>query len=178
MGIHTCEARPTGDGYVGLGVHRAARICAAGHGRQVLVSHTTHELLTEEPLEDVGLRDLGPHRLKDLTQAERIFQLVAEGLAHEFPALDTLDARPTNLPTQATPLIGRRRELAQVLDRIASDEFPILTLTGPGGTGSTGSRSRPQRTASGTSPRGPSSSHSRRSRTPSSSSRRSRTHSG
>ncbi len=137
MGIHTCEARPTGEGYVGLGVHRAARICTAGHGGQVLVSHTTRELLTEEPLDEVTLRDLGPHRLKDLTQAERIFQLVAEELEQEFPPLDTLDARPTNLPTQATPLIGRERELAQVRDRLASDEFAILTLTGPGGTGKT-----------------------------------------
>ncbi len=137
MGIHTCEARSTGEGYVGLGVHRAARICAAGHGGQVLVSHSTRELLTEQPLNEVGLRDLGPHRLKDLTQAERIFQLVAEGLAQEFPPLDTLDARPTNLPTQATPLIGRERELTQVRDRLASDEYAILTLTGPGGAGKT-----------------------------------------
>ena len=137
MGIHTCEARPAAEGYVGLGVHRAARICAAGHGGQVLVSHTTHELLAEEPLEEVAVRDLGPHRLKDLTQAERIFQLVAEGLDDEFPPLDTLDARPTNLPTQGTPLIGRERELAQVRDRLASDEVSILTLTGPGGTGKT-----------------------------------------
>jgi predicted ATPase/DNA-binding SARP family transcriptional activator len=137
MGIHTCEARPAGEGYVGIGVHRGARICAAGHGGQILVSHTTRELLAEEPLEEVTLCDLGPHRLKDLTQAERIFQLVAEGLEQEFPPLDTLDARPTNLPTQPTALIGRERELAQVRDRLASDEFAILTLTGPGGTGKT-----------------------------------------
>jgi predicted ATPase/DNA-binding SARP family transcriptional activator len=137
MGIHTCEARPTGEGYVGIGVHRAARICAAGHGGQVLVSHTTRALLEEEPLDEVALRDLGPHRLKDLSQPEKLFQLVAEELAQEFPPLDTLDARPTNLPTQATPLVGRQRELAQVRDRIASDEFAILTLTGPGGTGKT-----------------------------------------
>jgi predicted ATPase/DNA-binding SARP family transcriptional activator len=136
-GIHTCEAHPTGEGYVGIGVHRAARICAAGHGGQVLVSHTTSELLAEEPLDDVALRDLGPHRLKDLTQPERIFQLVAEGLDDEFPPLDTLDARPTNLPTQPTPLIGRDRELAQVRDRLWSDEVAILTLTGSGGTGKT-----------------------------------------
>jgi predicted ATPase/class 3 adenylate cyclase len=137
IGIHTCEARPAQEGYVGLGVHRAARICAAGHGGQVLVSHTTRALLVEEPLEDVGFRDLGPHRLKDLSQAERIFQLVADGLRSEFPPLDTLDTRPTNLPTQGTPLIGREREVAQVRDRLRSAEFPILTLTGPGGTGKT-----------------------------------------
>jgi predicted ATPase/class 3 adenylate cyclase len=137
MGIHTCEARQTGEGYVGVGVHRAARICTAGHGGQVLVSHTTRELLAEEPVGEVALRDLGPHRLKDLTQPERIFQLVAEGLDDQFPPLDTLDARPTNLPTQPTPLIGRERELAQVRDRLVSDEVAILTLTGSGGTGKT-----------------------------------------
>jgi predicted ATPase/DNA-binding SARP family transcriptional activator len=137
IGIHTCEARPTEEGYVGVGVHRAARICAAGHGGQVLVSHTTHELLAEEPLEEVSLRDLGPHRLKDLAQPERIFQLVAEGLEEGFPPLDTLDGRATNLPTQLTPLIGRERELAQVRDRLAADEIRILTLTGSGGTGKT-----------------------------------------
>ena len=137
MGIHTCEARRTGEGYVGIGVNRAARICAAGHGGQVLVSHTTRELLAEEPLDDVALRALGAHRLKDLTQPETLFQLVAEGLDDEFPPLDTLDTRPTNLPTQPTPLIGRDRELAQVRDRLRSGEVAILTLTGPGGTGKT-----------------------------------------
>jgi predicted ATPase/DNA-binding SARP family transcriptional activator len=135
IGIHTCDARPAGGGYVGIGVHRAARICAAGHGGQVLVSHTTRGLLAEEPLESVWLRDLGPHRLKDLTQPEKIFQLVGEGLEEDFPPLDTLDARPTNLPTQPGALIGRERELAQVRDRLASDEIRILTLTGAGGTG-------------------------------------------
>jgi DNA-binding SARP family transcriptional activator len=137
MGIHTCEARPVGQGYVGVGVHRAARICAAGHGGQVLVSHTTAELLAEEPLDEVALRDLGSHRLKDLTQPERIFQVLAEELDEDFPPLDTLDARPTNLPTQLTPLIGRERDLAQVRDRLAADEVRTLTLTGPGGTGKT-----------------------------------------
>jgi predicted ATPase len=137
MGIHTCEARPTGEGYVGIGVHRAARICAAAHGGQVLVSHTTRDLLAEEPIEEIALRDLGPHRLKDLSQPERIFQVVAEGLETDFPPLDTLDARPTNLPAQATPLVGRERELALVRDRLAGDEAAILTLTGSGGTGKT-----------------------------------------
>ena len=104
---------------------------------QVLVSHTTHELLTEEPLEDVGFRDLGPHRLKDLTQAERIFQLVAEGLAHEFPALRHA-RRPADEPADAGDAADRSQARARPgLDRIASDEFPILTLTGPGGTGKT-----------------------------------------
>ena len=137
MGVHTCEAQPTAEGYVGIGVHRAARICAAGHGGQVLVSQTTRELLEEEPLDEVALRDLGPHRLKDLTQAERIYQLLAPGLEREFPALETLEARPTNLPVQATALVGRERELRDARERLLADEVRVLTLTGAGGVGKT-----------------------------------------
>jgi predicted ATPase/DNA-binding SARP family transcriptional activator len=137
MGLHTCEARPTSEGYVGIGVHRAARICAAGHGGQVLLSQTTRELLVEEPVEDVDLRDLGPHRLKDLTQPERIFQVVAAELGQEFPPLDTLDARPTNLPTQPTALVGRERELGEARERLLREDIRLLTFTGPGGTGKT-----------------------------------------
>src|SRR5213078_5353574 len=87
MGIHTGEPAAAGKSYVGLGVHRAARISAAGHGGQVLVSQTTRELLRGDPLPDVTLRDLGEHQLKDLDEPERIYQLVAPGLAEEFPAL-------------------------------------------------------------------------------------------
>jgi predicted ATPase/DNA-binding SARP family transcriptional activator len=137
MGVHTCEAQPTPDGYVGIGVHRAARICAAGHGGQVLVSQTTKELLAEEPVDEVELRDLGPHRLKDLTQAERLYQLLASGLESEFPPLDALESRPTNLPVQPTALVGRRKELAEVRDRLLREDVRVLTLTGAGGTGKT-----------------------------------------
>ena len=118
-------------------VHRSARICAAGHGGQVLLSQTSRELLAEEPLEDVDLRDLGPHRLKDLTRPERIFQLLAAGLEQRFPALDTLEARPTNLPVQPTPLIGRARATGRSASGFAPDEMRLLTLTGPGGSGKT-----------------------------------------
>ena len=99
----------TSTGYVGLDVPRAARICAAGHGGQVLLSQATRELVEDELPEGVAVRDLGEHRLKDLTRPQRLSQLVIDGLPHEFPPLRTLENRPTNLPVQPTPLIGRER---------------------------------------------------------------------
>ena len=85
MGIHTGEPAMGGERYVGLGVHRAARICAAGHGGQVLVSQTTRELLRDDPIPDVALRDLGEHQLKDMDEPERLYQLVAPGSATTSP---------------------------------------------------------------------------------------------
>ena len=126
MGIHTGTPLLAGDGYVGEDVHRAARIAAAGHGGQVLVSAATAALLHEN-----GLRDLGEHRLKDLSAPERIYQL-GDG---EFPPLKTLYR--TNLPVPATPFLGRDDELAQVHELLAADEIRLLTLTGPGGSGKT-----------------------------------------
>ena len=123
MGLHTGSPRVEEEGYVGVDVHRAARIAAAGHGGQVLVSSTTAALV------EVGLRDLGEHRLKDLAVAERVYQLGGE----EFPPLRSLQR--TNLPVPATLFVGRERELAEagaLLDRAR-----LLTLTGPGGTGKT-----------------------------------------
>jgi YVTN family beta-propeller protein len=104
MGIHTGEPVVGGDRYVGLGVHRAARISAAGHGGQVLVSQTTRELLRDDPQPNVSLRDLGEHHLKDLDEPERIYQLVAPGLAEQFPPLKA--AAPA-------PFEGREAELAE-----------------------------------------------------------------
>src|SRR5438034_1544036 len=125
MGLHTGEPVVTDEGYVGIDVHRAARIAAAAHGGQVLVSRTTRDLLED----DIQLRDLGEHRLKDLTAPQRIYQLGV----NEFPPLKTLNQ--SNLPVQPTPLIGRSRELADVLELVASHR--LVTLTGPGGTGKT-----------------------------------------
>jgi predicted ATPase len=124
MGLHTGEPLLTEEGYVGIDVHRAARIAAAGHGGQVLVSQMTCELAGAD-----GLRDLGEHRLKDLTSPERIFQLGDR----EFAPLKTL--HQTNLPVQPTPLIGRERELDEVLALIRAHR--LVTLSGPGGSGKT-----------------------------------------
>jgi predicted ATPase/class 3 adenylate cyclase len=127
MGIHTGKPVVTEEGYVGIDVHRAARVMAAGHGGQVLVSQTTRDLLEEQ----VELRDLGEHRLKDLESPEHLYQL-GEG---EFPPPKSL-YRAT-LPVPATPFLGRERELAEVVRLLGRDDVRLLTLTGPGGTGKT-----------------------------------------
>jgi predicted ATPase/DNA-binding SARP family transcriptional activator len=133
IGIHTGTPTLTEEGYVGLDVHRAARVMAAGHGGQVLVSQTTCDLLDGT----IGMRDLGKHRLKDLTAPQRLYQLLIEGLPDGFPALKTLEAQPTNLPVQPSPLIGRERELAEVCSLLRRSDIRLLTLTGPSGSGKT-----------------------------------------
>jgi predicted ATPase/class 3 adenylate cyclase len=132
MGIHTGEPTLTAEGYVGVDLHRGARVMAAGHGGQVLISRTTRDLLG-----DVPVRDLGEHRLKDLSEPQRLYQLVAEGLDSDFPPPKTLENRPTNLPTQPTPLVGRERELEEVTELLCREQVRLATLTGPGGTGKT-----------------------------------------
>ena len=123
MGIHSGEVLLADGDYVGMTVHKAARICSAAHGGQVVASDQTRALA------GVALRDLGEHRLKDLTAPERLFQLGKE----DFPPLRTL--RQVNLPVQATPLIGRERELAELVELAGSHR--VITLTGTGGTGKT-----------------------------------------
>ena len=137
IGLHTGQPALTPTGYVGLDVPRAARICAAAHGGQVLLSQTTRELVEDDLPESVALRDLGEHRLKDLSSPQRLTQLVIAGLPETFPSLRTLENRPTNLPVQPTPLIGRERELETVSKLLGRDDVRLLTLTGPGGAGKT-----------------------------------------
>jgi class 3 adenylate cyclase len=136
MGLHSGEATLAGGNYVGLDVHRVARITAAGHGGQILLSRATAALVEANLPPGVLLRNLGEHRLKDLAHAESLYQLVVPELPSDFPALKTLDAIPNNLPIQLTSFIGRERDVAETRDLLL-DGARLLTLTGPGGTGKT-----------------------------------------
>ena len=125
MGIHTGTPHITDEGYVGPDVHRAARIAAAGHGGQVLISSSTASLLEPD-----SLRDLGDHRLKDLAAPERIYQFGGE----DFPPLKSMQR--TNLPIPPTPFLGREEELQEVVALLEGGPR-LLTLTGAAGTGKT-----------------------------------------
>jgi predicted ATPase/class 3 adenylate cyclase len=136
IGLHTGLGQLDGGDYVGIDVHRAARIAAAGHGGQILVSDTTRALAQSQLGANLSLLDLGPHRLKDLAHPERLYQLAVDGLPTTFPPLRSLDARPNNLPVQLTRFIGRQGQLAEIKRRLLNGAR-LLTLTGPGGTGKT-----------------------------------------
>ena len=135
MGLHTGEPIRTEAGYVGMDVHRSARICSAGHGGQILLSQATRVLVENDLPEGVNLRDLGEHRLKDLQHPEQVFQLVTSDLPTDFPSLKSLDTLPNNLPRQLTSFIGREREIEEVKNLLSTTY--LLTLTGSGGCGKT-----------------------------------------
>jgi len=135
MGLHTGEPQIGSSRYVGIDVHRAARIAAAAHGGQVLLSQTTYHLIENELPLGVTLRDLGEHRLKDLRRPEHLYQLVIAGLPSDFPPLKSLNVSPNNLPMQLTSFIGRSREIGEVKQLLSKER--LLTLTGPGGSGKT-----------------------------------------
>ena len=135
MGLHTGEARRVGDDYVGLDVHRAARIAASGHGGQVVISDSVYALVEKTLPSGVSIRDLGEHRLKDLPRPEHLYQLDIDGLPTEFPRLKTLDVRKNNLPLQLTNFLGRGAELAELKTLLARGR--LLTLVGTGGIGKT-----------------------------------------
>ena len=130
MGVATGEAEQRGDDYFGSALNRAARVMAVGHGGQVLVSGSTAGLVT-----GVDLADLGEHRLRDLSGVEHLFQVHADGLRSQFPALRTVDAVPGNLPVQSTSFVGRDIEVKELAELVRAHR--LVTLTGVGGVGKT-----------------------------------------
>ncbi len=136
IGVHTGTIELTPNGYVGLEVHRAARIGAAANGGQVLISRAAADLLGELDT-DIELLELGSFALKGLDRSEPLLQLVAPGLEHDLPPPRARAANIVHLPTHLTELIGRSREIADVVERLQRREERLLTLTGPGGMGKT-----------------------------------------
>ena len=141
MGLHTGEPLKAEEGYVGMDVHRAARIAHVGHGGQVLLSETTTALVKSELPEGVDLLDLGRHRLKDLRDPEHIRQLVIEGLPAEFPSLKSLEVELTvplhNLPAPVSSFVGRGQELDEIASILEDQDIRLLNLVGPPGVGKT-----------------------------------------
>jgi predicted ATPase/class 3 adenylate cyclase/Tfp pilus assembly protein PilF len=136
MGLHSGEPTRHEDDYIGMDVHRAARIAAAAHGAQVVLSEATRLLAAPGFPAGVSVRDLGFHRLKDIAAPERVWQLAGQGLAEEFPPLKSLGAQ-TSLPVPATPLVGRDADLARLCAALGGPGVRLVMLTGPGGVGKT-----------------------------------------
>jgi predicted ATPase/class 3 adenylate cyclase len=136
IGIHAGEAVLGGRDYTGIDVHRTARLSAAGHGGQVLVSEAARALSGDPPGAGLSYRDLGRHQLRDVPAPEHIQQLVGPDLALEFPPLRTESPKvQTNLPASLTRFVGRTHDVAEVQGLLGSER--LVTLTGPGGTGKT-----------------------------------------
>ncbi len=137
MGLHTGAAEVTAEGkYEGYAtIASTQRVMSVAHGGQVLFSQTTYELLQNDLPENISLRDMGEHRIKDLRAPLRLYQLVAPDLAQDFPPIKSLNAFPNNLPQQLTSFIGREKEVAEAQVKLANAR--LLTLIGPGGTGKT-----------------------------------------
>jgi predicted ATPase/class 3 adenylate cyclase len=135
IGVHTGVASRRDGDYFGSSLNRAARLMAIAHGGQVVCSQATTDLARDALAEGVNFVDLGEHRLRDLSRAERVFQVFSAGLRREFPALDSLDVFPGNLPLQVTSFIGREREIGQTSTALTDGR--VVTLTGVGGVGKT-----------------------------------------
>ncbi|MBK6769665.1 MAG: tetratricopeptide repeat protein [Ardenticatenales bacterium] len=135
MALHAGEAAPHRGDYVAPCLNRLARLMAAGHGGQILLSQAAALLVRDDVPPGVALHSLGTHRLRDLLAPEEVFQADVDGLPGAFPALKTLDAHPNNLPQALTPLIDRSDDLAAVNALLARNDVRLVTLTGPGGIG-------------------------------------------
>ena len=135
MALHTGESELREHDYYGATVNRCARLRSIAHGGQVVLSQTTAQLVQEGLAGNMSLRELGSHRLKDLQQPEQVFQLLHPGLRAEFPALNSLDSHPHNLPIQLTSFIGREEEIDEVASLLSTAR--LVTLTGAGGSGKT-----------------------------------------
>lgn len=137
MAIHVGAAEEREGDYFGPAVNRVARLLSAGYGGQLLLSLPAVGFVRDSLPDEVGLRDMGEHRLKDLARPERIFQIVSPDLPADFPPLKTVNNRPNNLPQQLTPFVGRAGDVAEVVTRLGDQHVRLLTLTGPDGTGKT-----------------------------------------
>jgi class 3 adenylate cyclase/predicted ATPase len=130
MGIHTGEPLAMPTQYIGIDVHKTARVMAAAHGGQVLLSASTHSLIA-----GVDVVDLGTHRLKDIREPVRLWQLVTPPGPRAFPPLRTLAGRATNLPAAVSDFVGRHREVEEVVALLREGSHRLVTLTGLGGVG-------------------------------------------
>lgn len=136
MGLHTGSAELQGQDYRGyLTMAKVQRVMSVAYGGQVLLSNTTAELLHGELQNGISLRDMKEHRLKGLSDPERLWQLVAPDLQNDFPPLQSLKEIPNNLPVQLTSFIGREKEVGQIKQRLEKNR--LVTLTGSGGIGKT-----------------------------------------
>lgn len=137
MGIHTGEAKKSESGYIGIDVHKASRISAAGHGGQVLLSEATKVLVSNDLPEGVSMIDLGEFRLKDFEKPEKIFQLEITNLQNSFPPLKSHSVNKSNINNKLINLIGREKETEDIQKLLLNDDIRLITLSGPGGTGKT-----------------------------------------
>src|SRR5579871_3168636 len=135
MALHTGSAQERDRDYYGSCVNQAARLMAIGHGGQVLLSQVTQGLVKESLPEGASLKEMGWHRLKDLQEPEHVYQLLHPSLPSDFPALNSLDSLPNNLPRQLSSFIGREKEIEEVKSLLSSSA--LVTLTGTGGCGKT-----------------------------------------
>jgi hypothetical protein len=133
-----------GGDYFGPALNRVSRLLSAGHGGQILPSLATQELVRDVLPAGARLEDLGERRLQGLFRPEQVFQVTTPDLPSEFPPLRTLESLRNNLPLQATPLIGREREVGEACERLGQEDIRLLTLTGPGARARPGSPCRPQ----------------------------------